>query len=170
MDTIKLGFVNDSGTQEIELNRQGAVDLIDYLKRWLEQQATAGEVQKEVWTQLPGETSEFIPMDEVDARVAEHWEWVHGVPFARFTPECLCGSKEWIYRSWRWHQRPSPRRPYRVDVRMKCTQCSLATMPFGVVVPEDQPYLNGEHSRRQVLAYLKSKGYFEGSQIRPEEE
>lgn len=78
--------------------------------------------------------------EEILSRVREVWDLDGILPWPHETLNCAsCGSGELHPRYWRFFRRqgfPESRVPYRCDVGVKCTRCSLV-MVFGVAVPKE---------------------------------
>lgn len=76
----------------------------------------------------------------VDRRTAAA-VWWHprlGLPFPEHQPPCSwCGRTAWLIRQWRYftHKGVDSRRPWRIDVEVKCTFCARVEM-FGLSVPK----------------------------------
>lgn len=89
---------------------------------------------------LPGERY-YPELHEVYERVRRAWMWRSGVPYLKHPHvHCpACGSREFVYRNWRFHLRPKRghRSQHRCDVYFKCTSCSMVWI-HGVVVPPEE--------------------------------
>lgn len=78
--------------------------------------------------------------EEIISRVREVWDLDGLLPWPRSPLNCAsCGSGELHPRYWRFFKRsgfPNSRVPFRCDVGVKCTRCSLV-MVYGVAVPQE---------------------------------
>lgn len=85
--------------------------------------------------------SDIFPDDtaeEIMARVSEVWDFDQPFPWPKVDLSCqVCGSGALHPRFWRFFNRGERSRiPWRCDVGVKCTRCSVV-LTFGVPVPED---------------------------------
>lgn len=78
--------------------------------------------------------------EEILQRVREVWDLEGVLPWPKVPISCAaCGSGDLHPRYWRFFKRAgweTSRVPFRCDVGMKCTVCSLV-MTFGVAIPQD---------------------------------
>lgn len=82
--------------------------------------------------------------DGVEERVEDHWDLGYPLPMPKFhraCPRCVAADRRMaverlVVKDWKFHQRNTKsKHPYRVDVRLKCVDCSIVYI-FGVRVPE----------------------------------
>lgn len=77
---------------------------------------------------------------ELEARVAEFWEFSTGLPMATRSLFCgACGHSELLYKRWHFFRRykKGTALPARCDVHFKCTRCSMVQV-HGVAMSEEQ--------------------------------
>lgn len=155
LDALEIHFDNADGEiVPVKVTKEAAQKLVNHVQDWLDYKEMGGDI--DIFRRLPGESGDMPKMEEIFKRSMKYYAWVGGIPFLKFDPgDCRCGANSWIYRMWKFHQRPSPRYPFRCDILLKCTECGHVTSPFGVVVPP--PYKDmweGRVRRRDVLNLL----------------
>lgn len=78
-----------------------------------------------------------LSADEVRERVDARWDCSGEFPVPKWAVRCpCCGATECIIRRVNFHAKHEATVPWRSDVGMKCTACSL-TFNFGVAITEE---------------------------------
>lgn len=71
-------------------------------------------------------------------RVKARWDFSRRLPYPKWKVRCpCCDSQDTIIRNWTFNTRETGgKTPFRCNVGIKCTDCSMAWI-HGLVVPEE---------------------------------
>ena len=104
------------------------------------------------------------PIEVVHENVEAMWHLGERFPVPKFDPACpTCGSEAVIMRLFRFFMRGGPATvPYRCDVYMKCTACSVV-WTYGIVISKEMFKANeyiGLIHRKTALEILEEMDGF----------